>query len=122
MTSKRVLAAGLLAAAAVFAGAPGLRAAGGAAEKTVKAVGTVLEVRLPDPAAKPAADKPVEAVVTVLVRGKKVEVVVRDELTLKKLRIKKINVEDEVRVQYRVVTEDGVEKNVAVTFRRSAGC
>lgn len=121
MTSKRVLAAGLLAAAAVFAGAPGLRAAGGA-EKTVKAVGTVLEVRLPDPAAKPAADKPVEAVVTVLVRGKKVEVVVRDELTLKKLRIKKINVEDEVRVQYRVVTEDGVEKNVAVTFRRSAGC
>jgi hypothetical protein len=108
------------AAAALLAGALAAPAAAADKEKTEKVVGFVAAVALTE--ADPAAGKAAEATVTLRVKGKKLDVVVRDALTLKKLRIKKIAVDDEVRVQYRATPEGDKTVNLSVTFRRTAGC
>jgi len=59
-----------------------------------------------------------EAVATLIVKKKPIEIVVQDEITLEKFRIEKIKLEDEIRVFYRVI--EG--RNIAAIFRRTAGC
>ena len=53
-----------------------------------------------------------------LVKGKKVPVLVKDALTLKKFKVKKIRTDDEIKCKYK--NEDG--KNISVSFLRAAGC
>lgn len=53
-----------------------------------------------------------------LVKGKKVPVHVKDALTLKKFKTKKIRTDDEIKCKYKTV--DG--KNISVSFLRAAGC
>lgn len=58
------------------------------------------------------------ATATLLVKGKKVDIFVKDDLTLNKFKIKKIRNDDEIRCKYHA--EDG--KNVSDSFKRTAGC
>lgn len=58
------------------------------------------------------------AVATLLVKGKRIPILVQDELTMKKFKIKKIRTDDEIKCSYKTV--DG--KNVSVKFLRAAGC
>lgn len=89
-------------------------------EKLVKVVGLVQKVVAI--AADDKTGKPREAVVTLRVHGKPLDILVRDELTLKKFDIKKISRGDEVRVKYRVIEEGEEKKNLAVLFKRTSGC
>lgn len=105
-----VVLAGLFA----FAGAApsALRAAekNEAAAEIVKVTGYLISIDV-------AADgKSAETVL--LVKGKKVPVLVKDALTLKKFKVKKIRTDDEIKCKYK--TEDG--KNISVSFLRAAGC
>ena len=50
--------------------------------------------------------------------GKTVEVIVKDALTIDKLKDKRIQEGDEIRVKYE--TENG--KNISKLFRKTAGC
>ncbi len=58
------------------------------------------------------------SVATLLVKGKKIEILVTDELTLKKFKVKKIRTDDEIKCSYKDV--DG--KKLSVSFLRAAGC
>lgn len=58
------------------------------------------------------------ATATLLVKGKKIDIFIKDELTLNKFRIKKIQNDDEIRCKYH--SEDG--KNLSDSFKRTAGC
>lgn len=49
--------------------------------------------------------------------GKKVDILVKDQVTLEKLKDKRIVVGDEVRVKY-----DDANKNESKLFRKTAGC
>jgi hypothetical protein len=53
-----------------------------------------------------------------LVKGKKIPIQVTDALTLKKFKIKKIRIDDEIKCKYKTV--DG--KNISLSFLRAAGC
>ncbi|MBL8023554.1 MAG: hypothetical protein JNK54_04630 [Elusimicrobia bacterium] len=75
-----------------------------------KAVGILIKVDV--------AEDGASAVATLKVRGKKVEILVTDELTLNKFEIKKIKVGDEIRTEYN--EKDGVRSSVQ--FVRTAGC
>lgn len=53
-----------------------------------------------------------------LVKGKKVPVFIKDSLTLKKFKTKKIRTDDEIRCKYKTI--EG--KNLSSSFLRTAGC
>ena len=103
----------MLAGLFVFAGAApsALRAAEKSEEaEVVKVTGYLIKLDV-------AADgKSAETVL--LVKGKKVPVRVTDALTLKKFKVKKIRVDDEIKCKYKTV--DG--KNISLSFLRAAGC
>jgi len=80
-------------------------------DKEIKVIGPVVKIEMAAPDAK-------EAVATLRVKGQMVPIVVQDELTLNKFRIKKIQPGDEIRCIY---TNDG-GKNLSKTFRKTAGC
>lgn len=82
-----------------------------AGEEKLKIVGMVVKIELASPDAK-------EAVVTLKSKGKMIPFSITDELTLAKLRNKKIQPGDEIRCFYKVL--DG--KNVSSSFLRTAGC
>lgn len=64
------------------------------------------------------AEDGASAVATLKVRGKKLDILVTDELTLNKFNIKKIKVGDEIRSEYN--EKDGIRSSVK--FVRTAGC
>lgn len=105
-----LIAAGLIACAG--AAPPALRAAEKSEEaaEVVKVTGYLLAIDV-------AADgKSAETVL--LVKGKKVPIHVKDALTLKKFKIKKIRTDDEIKCKYK--NADG--KNLSLSFLRAAGC
>lgn len=59
-----------------------------------------------------------QTVVVKTYTGKTLTITVEDELTLKKLKTRRIRVEDEVKVRY--IQQDG--KNLATYFKKPAGC
>lgn len=103
---------GLMLAAAVAcaaAAAPGAARAAETSPDVVKIVGYVTKIDV-------AADGK-SAVATLLVKGKRIPITIKDELTLKKFKIKKIRPDDEIKCSYRPG-----ENNLSVSFLRTAGC
>jgi hypothetical protein len=52
------------------------------------------------------------------VKGKKVPIFIKDSLTLKKFKTKKIRTDDEIRCKYKTI--EG--KNISSSILRTAGC
>ena len=110
MKIKILLLAGIVGLCA--AAPPAARAAEKSTEaEAVKIVGYLTKIDM-------AADGK-SAVATLVVKGKgKIAILVSDELTLKKFKVKKIRTDDEIKCSYKEV--DG--KNLSVKFLRAAGC
>lgn len=83
----------------------------GAADEKIKVVGTVVKIEMASPEAA-------EAIATLKVKGKMVPITISDKLTLSKFKNKKIQPGDEIRCFYKVVDD----KNVSVSFLKTAGC
>ncbi|MDE2293165.1 MAG: hypothetical protein KGL53_13875, partial [Elusimicrobia bacterium] len=94
--------ASVLALLALAASLPGPVAAEG---KVKKVIGIVEKVEMIPAATSPTKAR--EAVATLHVHGKPMDILVRDEVTLKKFDIKKISHGDEVRVKYEETQEAG---------------
>jgi hypothetical protein len=104
MRRLKILMAGLLALGAL------LPARVVRAEGESKLIGTVVKIEV--------AEDGKSAVATLKAKGQMTPITITDELTLNKFKIKKIKKGDEIRCLYKV---DG-DKNLSVSFKRTAGC
>src|SRR3990167_5289644 len=108
-TKNWLMLAGLLAVAGAATAAPRAEERSEEAE-VVKVTGYLIKIDV-------AADgKSAETVL--LAKGKKVPIRVKDALTLKKFKLKKIRTDDEIKCKYKTV--DG--NNISLSFLRTAGC
>lgn len=114
MKMRRMKTLALAGAVGFFAAARAAEsraAATAAAADVVKVVGYLVKID--------AAPDWTSAVATLVVKGKgRIAILVTDELTMKKFKVKKIRTDDEIKCSYREA--DG--KNLSVSFLRAAGC